>query len=342
MPPRVISRTHYQVDEPAYLGILIRECSSPTTSDYSERLAGRLEVALKARHKDFNLPAAKYCVDLAKSLELLTENNFWTWSGHVLNLLRSNTENDALSLDLSVEEQVFYFRLFLEHDGAAVVFLANKAARAECIPEKGEDWNDVANEMMKFIYAAYLDIVADIRDRADIRQLIAKRTRVPYSGKSGSHQCFIHLTLMARVGLLESVGREYRKRLGEIGGALSRFIAEIPDIKTLERTAEKKDWLTLVSRVLSIPDHRGARKWTDVEILRESHEIYAKIMATGVPLCPLNSLIEIIQVKQIAQQNEPSSYDECMATFRHAQRESPAKIKFNVDRMGRPAFISLS
>jgi len=87
MMPRIITRTHYQVDEPAYLRVLIRDCSSPTQSDYPERVARRLEDRLKALQKDFNFAAAKYCVDLARGLSLITENNFWTWSAQVLRLI---------------------------------------------------------------------------------------------------------------------------------------------------------------------------------------------------------------------------------------------------------------
>src|SRR2546426_7739990 len=98
MLSRIITRTHYQVDEPAYLGILVRNCSSPTKSDYSERVALRLQQKLRSLGKDFNLAAAKYCLDLAKALELLTENNFWSDSAHILNLLENN-HNDASGLD---------------------------------------------------------------------------------------------------------------------------------------------------------------------------------------------------------------------------------------------------
>jgi len=340
MVPRIITRTHYQVDEPAYLRVLIRDCSTPTSSDYSERLARRLTDRLKALGKDFNFAAAKYCVDLGKGLGLLTENNFWTWSAHVLQLISAKETGTSLDLNLSLQEQIFYFRHFLEHDGAAFVFLGRKALHVKKLPEQDKDWNDVANEMMDSVYKSYLDIATDIQDRAGIRLLLAKRTRHPYTGKSGSHQCFIHLKTMSRIGLLESDGREYFKQTAS-RSSLERFLQVVPDFKALESVILKKEWPRVASFIFG-NDEETKPAWRNDGLLDRACDIYSRVMATGATLCPLNSLIETIQIGQIVESIEPISYDELMAIFRQAQAKTPTKIKFQVDRMGRPAFISFS
>jgi hypothetical protein len=344
MMPRVITRTHYQVDEPAYVRVLIRDCSSPTTSDYPERIARRLEERLKALHIDFNLAAAKYCVDLAKGLNLLSENNFWTWSAQVLRLIAPERNNEtSLDPQLSLEERIFFFRVFLEYDGAALIFLARKASLVEKIPEPAKDWNDLANEMMVSVYSCYLDIVTDIRDRTAIRQLLSKRRRQPYSGKSGAHQCFLHLKAMTRVGLLQSRGREYCKHpsSAEPRGTIYQFLRNVPDFTILENILSKNDWPKIASAVLTQELLSGER-WIKGRILDQAHELYERVMATGVPLCSLNTLIEAIQIKQISAGMMPILYEECMKVFRQAQAENPTKIRFKVDRIGRPAFITLS
>jgi len=344
MMPRVITRTHYQVDEPAYVRILIRDCSSPTTSDYSERMARRLEERLKALHIDFNLAAAKYCVDLAKDLNLLSENNFWTWSGQVLHLVApERSDETSLDLHLSLEERIFFFRVFLEYDGAALIFLARKASLVGKVPEPAKDWNDLANEMMVSIYNSYLDTVTDIRDRTAIRHLLSKRTRQPYSGKSGAHQCFLHLKAMTRVGLLQSRGREYCKHPSSVDpkGVIYQFLRNVPDSATLETIIVKNEWPKVATAIFAqglLSDER----WTKGRILDQAHELYGRVMATGVPLCSLKTVIEAIQIKQISAGTMPISYEECMKVFRQAQAENPKKIRFKVDRIGRPAFIVLS
>jgi hypothetical protein len=343
MKPRVITRTHYQVDEPAYLGVLIRDCSTPTRSEYSQRVAQRLETAMKASGRDFNLAAAKYCVDLGRSLNLLSENNFWTWSAQTLRLIMPPQTNELCS-DLSTEEKIFYFRRFLEFDGAALIFLAQKAIGATIIPRKDEeDWNDIADEMMKFIFKSYLGIASDVRDRAGIRQSLSKRERSPYTGKSGSHQCFLHLNVLARVGLLEARNREYKKPAPAsiAAGMLRRFVDSVPDMMTLETIAAKGRWPEILQSTFGIANP-SSDAWTDAEILHVSRGMYESVIATGATLCPLNTLIEAIQIRQLAASKKPPSREDCLKVYRTAQKQSPSAIRFQVDRMGSPAFISFS
>ncbi len=342
MIPRVITRTHYQVDEPAYLGVLIRDCSTPTRSEYSERIAQRLETVMKSYGRGFNLAASKYCVDLARSLNLLSENNFWTWSAQTLRLIMPPKANE-LSIDLSMEEKIFYFRTFLEFDGAALIFLAQKASLAAVVPHKGEDWNDVANEMMKFILKSYLTIASDVQDRAGVRQALSKREHSPYTGKSGSHQCFLHLNVLARVGLLQVRNREYKMPAPTCAasGMLSRFVSSVPDMITLETIATKGRWPEIVQSILGI-ENVNHDAWTEAEILHLSRGMYESVIATGATLCPLNTLIEAIQIRRLAASKRPPSREDCMKAYRIAQKQSPSAIKFQVDRMGSPAFISFS
>jgi len=223
------------------------------------------------------------------------------------------------------------------------MFFARKASLVEKIPEPEKDWNDIANEMMEFAYRSYLEVATDIRDRAEIRQLLAKRSREPYKGKSGSHQCFVHLKTMARVGLLQSSGREYciqRSTLGS-GEAMGRLLNAVPDVSALENIVSKREWPQIAAAVFN-PEVLVREGWTDKDLLVQAYNLYERVMATGVPLCSLNTLIETIQIKQIATGAAPISYDKCMSIFRHAQAESPRRIKFHVDRIGRPAFIVLS
>jgi hypothetical protein len=294
---------------------------------------------LKAVGRDFNLPAAKYCVDLAKALHLLTENGFWTWSAHVLQLLPAGREEEgSFHSELSIEERLFWFRVFLEDDGAALLFLASKILRVGRLLQEGTDWNDVANEMMDYIYTSYLTVLEDIRERAETRQLLEKRKHRPYRGKSGAHQCFVHLNTMARIGLLISNGREYHKGPN---GILDRFVNAVPDIRALEAVISKRNWPSIASSVFS-GDLSREEGWSSREILEQASEFYARVMKTGVSLCSLSTVIETIQLGQLAQTLKPISYEECILIFRQEQARNPKKIRFHVDRIGRPAFIAIS
>jgi hypothetical protein len=56
--PRLVFRTHYQVDEPAYLSVLVLHATSPVRSDYSERVAQTLATYLQKQGTSFNIAAA--------------------------------------------------------------------------------------------------------------------------------------------------------------------------------------------------------------------------------------------------------------------------------------------
>ena len=86
---RFITRTHYQADEPAYVGAVVLACTSPTHGNYRERVAKRLVDALGRRGKALNLPAANYVVTLTQRLGLVREDMLWTDHGHLFSLVAS-------------------------------------------------------------------------------------------------------------------------------------------------------------------------------------------------------------------------------------------------------------
>ena len=80
---RLINRTHYQISEPAYLTLLIRKCTSPTSSSYRDAVARRFCEVVDG----INIAASGYAVDLARSLNLLNANLVWTELAHLLNVV---------------------------------------------------------------------------------------------------------------------------------------------------------------------------------------------------------------------------------------------------------------
>ena len=100
MTPRLLTRTHYQVDEPAYLRVLILRCTSPIRSEYRERVAERLVDKVRELGK-MNVAAAHYAIDLARATGLINANNVWTERGQLLNLI--NEANDTVKgIELSL------------------------------------------------------------------------------------------------------------------------------------------------------------------------------------------------------------------------------------------------
>ncbi len=86
MQPRVIFYTHYQVDEPAYMELLVHLCTSGVQGRYDEDVSKRLARELRSRDKKFNEAAGKYAVGLARSLDLVTQNINMTDQGFLIYL----------------------------------------------------------------------------------------------------------------------------------------------------------------------------------------------------------------------------------------------------------------
>ena len=128
MEPRVIARTHYQIHEPAYMTLLVQRCTAPTRGTYPEVAARRLAQEVGALGRRLNEKAAEYGVDLARAIGLLNEHCSWTDKALLLSLFWVKKEGGITDqLRLHPREQQVYLRLFLEADGAALLYLASKA-----------------------------------------------------------------------------------------------------------------------------------------------------------------------------------------------------------------------
>src|SRR6266480_4040310 len=123
MQPRLISRTHYQVDEPAILKLLVQKCSSAVRSEYAERSALCLANEMKRSGREFNPAAGSYAIDLGRQLGLVNDNLVWAELGQVLHLVSEDSAAQWVA-ELSLPERLLFFRLFLEADGAALLFIA--------------------------------------------------------------------------------------------------------------------------------------------------------------------------------------------------------------------------
>lgn len=347
MKPRLLTRTHYQVDEPAYL-ILLQSCCSPVKSEYKDTIAGRLLTRLKQSGVDFNLPAAKYAVDLARALQLVTSNSVWTAKGHLVNLLC----RPAVTADneLSLPERLLFFRLFLEADGAALIFLARAIKDHGALPAAGLPWTTLATEMFVRIYQEYLELTTDTASRTALRHAIRQRERKSFTGKSGPHQVFTHLQLLYRTGLIgkhiDGKNRHYTMLADDerSPAPLDRFLQEVPDCRTLERRLVEPEWSQLLYRVFQSHIRGSAAAECVDKGLLESLilDAYARICSTGINLCPLETLIESLQIGQLVDTGHILTRDDLMQSLRSLQRQKPHALRFHVDRFGKPAYIKMS
>ena len=334
---RLVNRTHYQVSEPAYLTPLVRKCASPTSSTYREVVAERFK-----KNTGKNIDASKYAVDLARSLSLLNSNFVWTELGHLLNIVASESTLGT-GQELSTPEKIFFFRLFLEFDGAALIFLARKLKNQQQLPASGETWIEIAQEMFLSTYEEYLSFVTDPQVRIRIRQLSEERRHSPFEGNSGRHQSYVHMDLLFRTGLLDKpgTGRVYLAKQfpGENNPATSRLLAEIPGLKALEKLLVSGSLYSVVGRVLGI--EYGNESISDSELMGRVRSVYTRVLETGVSLCPLQTVSEALQIQSLTENINPEPHADLLSRLRTLQNSRPGEIRFHVDRYGHPAYLKI-
>lgn len=352
MQPRIVFRTHYQIDEPAYMEFLIRKCTSPVLSNYKETVAAKLTQEIRARGMDLNKAASGYAVDLARALNLITPNHTWTDKGHLVDLIaKIGGGPPEKELELSLAEKLLHFRIFLEGDGAAMMFLARKMLQLRSAGGSDVAWNYWAREMFMEVYTGYLELAGTTPERVELRRKLERIKTEGYEGKTGSHKVFIHLHTLYRLGLLVSLDvRKHRayslptepedSRCG-----LARLVSELPDLLALEKSVQDKTLLEVATRALGLSLRRvplGSSTSGTGDVLPVMVPYYRQVVATGVPLCPLSTLIDAIQIGMLVGRTELVSQRQIADEVTAAQRDASRDIRFHVDRRGQPAFLKLS
>ena len=123
---------------------------------------------------------------------------------------------------------------------------------------------------------------------------------------------------------------------------LAILIRRVPDVATLEKSIQLKQWPQIAADVFNLSTQRAGRTPTDNEILLTLVSYYRRIMKTGVPLASLQTLIEATQIKKLAEHSQIVSYEAMESTIVRAQKQNPKDLRFHVDRRGRPAFLKMS
>jgi len=346
MDPRVVFRTHYQVDEPAYLELLTKICTSPVQSSYREIAAQKLAREIgRRRKKSFNEDAAAYAVDLGKDLEVLNENQTWTDKGHLVSLIADTPDIEwEKQLLLSPSERLLHFRLFLEGDGAALIFLSQRLLEMGVLDNSETGWNSLASEMFSEIFSNYLAITNNTQDRVGLRRKVQQQ-ETKYAGHSGSHKLFIHLQTLYRLGLIErptpNGARVYKlpTRLLHTKLGLDILVEELKGVFHLEQVIRSQNWIEVAAKVFQVEYLYADEDALDLSMLVS---FYERVTATGTPLCSISTLINAAQIQLLSHNSRLLPFETAIRALQNIQKANPKSVRFHVDRRGQPAFLKLS
>ncbi len=342
MRPRLIFRTHYQVDEPAYVEFLIKACTSPVQSAYTEVVADRLAHEIRLRTKrDFNPAAGAYAVDLGSALGVLTKNNTWTELGHLVGLLASLNDPDDLSL--TNRERILHFRLFLEADGAVLIEIAKHLLDLGSLSHAQALREPFVEELFGRIFRTYLSLTISTSERVRLRAEAERIQKEGYRPKTRQHKLDIHLRTLFRLGFVdrdesrnEIVYRVTEKTVKPLQG----LVREMPSIETMEKRLEKEDLILFAARLYGMG---GSFSSCNSEQLAEVvGTTYLDVMGHGTPLCPIPTLVEATQVRMLTDHDIAVAKEEVIIFLRRQQQLNPKELRFHVDRKGQPSFIKIS
>jgi len=327
--------------------LLVAACTSPVQSAYSDQVAERLAREIRKLRKSFNAAAGGYAVDLAQSLSLVSAQNAWADKGHLLNLVASIKSDDWESaMQLDDRGRIFYFRVFLEADGAALGYLCRYVLDRGSLPANDDSWNSVARDMFTEAYKQYAQLVTRIDERVELRRQLKRLDETGYSGKSGAHKMFVHAQTLYRIGLLAREdtgnGRIYKVPAQNGVDRIKAFVEEVGDAVSLERVIAGKRFMEVAAAALDIHEASHTEdEWSDMNVIDLILPFYERVMSTGVPLCSLGTLVEAVQIDWLQGRGVVIPYDRILEALTSAQRRDPRSIRFHVDRRGRPAYLKL-
>ena len=345
MHPRLIFRTHYQVDEPAYIELLVRFCTSPVQSSYREVVEERLKREIQKRTgTEFNIAASGYCVDLGITLGVINENGVWTDKGHLVDLVADTSFPDKLTL--TDGEKLLHLRLFLEADGAMLLEIAKYYQRHETLKHSEAIAARFIDDTFERILSEYLKTSGSTAERMELRADILKLTRGDYKPKTRKHKLLLHFQTLFRLGLVsraeDSTTIEYCVTNSQ-RAQLQELLTQIPTSEQLEDRIANRELIAVAAAVLGFPGCQQQAELHNSELLsRNIARLYLHVKAHGTPLCSISTLAEAAQIQMLIEAQQFLKYEEVVAFLRMEQNAHPRDIAFHVDRMGRPAFIKFS
>lgn len=340
MRPRILLRTHYQVDEPRIIIELVTHCAGATVSRHDEAVAQCLKTTIRSWGLAFGLPAASYALDNARALGFVNPSNRWTSAGLTLAYLqRCRLDNPAMEvLDLTAAEKRLYLLQYLVGAGAlALRFAAWMLVREETSDEQlGRD--GIVEQLLVETLDDYLSLTNDARTRTAIRRERDRLRRVSYNASTRRHKRRPIIGTLCRLDLLE-VSNDLQSIRVDHAGRLARLFRLVPTTAALERLATSRDnlrevvsqvYVEHVSTALPIPDapHVAAA--------------YSFAMGRGLQACPLEYLDDVLFALGGPVTREKPGASSAETTLEELHRRQPRDVRFHVDRRGHRAFVVLS
>ena len=182
-----------------------------------------------------------------------------------------------------------------------------------------------------------------------LRGQIQRLARQGYTGRTGNHKLLVHVHTLHRLGLLDKPERGIQRYVADTSSRLSlaRMLRLIPNVSTLERVISRGETIDVAAAILGLdPAERSQAGKQAPPIDEDEFAIallgyYREIVNLGFSLCPVNALLELLQIRYVSSGRWCSAH-QVSTSFRALRAAMPGDLRIHVDRRGLPAYLVVS
>ena len=370
--PRFISGhalPHYAASRPGLFTAIVKSCSHPTRSASLESVAEKLLnlfkgvplVALMQPGKSSKISnhelkgsvikldhaGSKSVIGMAVKFGLLTENFFWSWKGHVINVTceKEKSQNNYFELDFT--EKIVYLKYYLEADGAMLLNLGQQILEnPKGISTKDFFEKPFIDVAFQTIIKSYLELTGDLARRTELRRKLGGLEAKNYKPYTRRHKLLPRLIPLEDLGLLTreitGEGETFLPLKQDKKIPLKILVCDLGNIETMEQRFKRDEYFNIIAnticdnvRVFHSDEH-------DALLFKEIAYAYRKLRDTGVAVYSLHAIKDIVCTRMLANHSIILGREYIIQLLQQLQKDRPYDVRFHVDRQGRSAYLIIS
>jgi hypothetical protein len=353
--PRLVLRTHREINHPGIFSVLIKHCTKPTESTFPDIVgnclaesfpkSGRFRSGPQLQKVVIDKTGGKYGAWMAQEFGFLTDNLFWSWKADAINCVVMPRSDFAAYLTLTRTEKLLYLRYYLEAQGplllkASQYFIATgKVSRHALLQDR---WID---SMIIDVYSDYLHLTEDLSERTRVRQKIEALQQKPYDRNTRPHKIDALLFPMVDLGLLQAaiVDNDVVFSQNENHGvnATEILVKTLGSVAEMELLFSQYSYFGIAGKVHGI-DY-GVYDDARHRSVLQRRLIQAYVMgANRKPLVAINFLIDVVLTELLASDRLLVRPDDVELLLDDLSKRYPFEMHFQVDYRGKRAFVRLN
>jgi len=353
--PRLVLKTHREINHPGLFSVLIKHCTKPTESTFADAIGNCLAARFpKANRKSgeteprrivIDKAGGKYGAWMAQQFGFLTENFFWTWKGQVIDWGTQSREVPEAYIQLTELERVLYLRYYLEAQGPLILKICEFFAGHETASRHSLLQDRWIDDIISDIYREYLQLTDDLAERTRLRQRIEGFRAKPYNLDTRPHKIDPILIPMCDLGLLQVAHADDDLIFSNThyGGNTSAGILKetLQNIPRMEKLFAEYEYFAVATRALNRSTRMFDRS-VHFEKLMKSLVCVYKHAIRHQTLVPISFIIDAASADLLCDSHVLLKPDDLEGFLDGLSKRDPLEVQFQVDYRGKRAYVKVS